>query len=168
MLLRILKEMVWKNNKWLMVANELNHRMGTTAANEKGRIGKQCREHWNEISKHHGLWTEIEDNYILEAFVVSGGKWAAMAIQMAATGLPLRSATSIKNRHKTLKNKSRAQSLAANEMLLCEVTVDPNSLSCCSQSDKDDSELESNYVHGIHSSGIICTASHDTGVQPNC
>ena len=72
-------------NKWTEIAKDLN-----------GRIGKQCRERYNnhlreEIRK--GSWTKEEDELIKQLQIKYGNQWAKISKY-----LPGRSDNAVKNR----------------------------------------------------------------------
>ncbi|XP_058084126.1 transcription factor MYB98-like [Magnolia sinica] len=72
----------------------------------KGRIGKQCRERWQNhlrpnIKKEN--WTEEEDVILIEAHQVIGNKWAEIAKR-----LPRRTENSIKNHWNATKRRQFA------------------------------------------------------------
>ncbi|KAM3319098.1 transcription factor MYB98 [Capsicum chacoense] len=91
---RILINLVEKfgDRKWSEIAKML-----------KGRIGKQCRERWNnhlrpDIKKD--LWTEEEDSILIEAHAEIGNKWSEIAKRL--TG---RTENSIKNHWNATKRR---------------------------------------------------------------
>jgi hypothetical protein len=88
---------------WKIVARELQK---TTKCSRK-YDPKHCRERWNNHvnpSLKKSAWTLREDELILQAFLVHGGKWSTIA----AT-IPERNEHQIKNRVKILLKKSLAQ-----------------------------------------------------------
>jgi len=85
--------------RWSMIATQV----GT------GRIGKQCRERWNnhlcpEVKKTE--WSEEEDRAIMQGVAVMGTRWCEI---IKAPELSGRTDNSIKNRFYALQRKMKAK-----------------------------------------------------------
>ena len=86
-------------SRWSMIATQLS----------TGRVGKQCRERWNnhlcpEVKKSE--WTETEDHAIMQGVAVLGTRWCEI---VKAPELVGRTDNSIKNRFYALERKMKAK-----------------------------------------------------------
>jgi len=82
-------------SRWSMIATQLS----------TGRVGKQCRERWNnhlcpEVKKSE--WSEAEDRAIMQGVAVLGTRWCEIIKAPALSG---RTDNSIKNRFYALQRK---------------------------------------------------------------
>jgi len=89
--------------RWSMIATHLS----------TGRVGKQCRERWNnhlcpEVKKTE--WSEEEDRAILEGVAVLGTRWCEIIKVAALAG---RTDNAIKNRFYSLQRRMRSRQLSA-------------------------------------------------------
>lgn len=85
--------------RWSMIATQLS----------TGRVGKQCRERWNnhlcpEVKKTE--WSEEEDRAILQGVAVLGTRWCEIIKTPALSG---RTDNAIKNRFYSLQRKMKAR-----------------------------------------------------------
>ena len=85
--------------RWSMIATQLS----------SGRVGKQCRERWNnhlcpEVKKSE--WSEQEDRAILEGVAVLGTRWCEIIKAPALSG---RTDNAIKNRFYSLQRRMKAR-----------------------------------------------------------
>jgi len=85
--------------RWSMIATQLS----------TGRVGKQCRERWNnhlcpEVKKSE--WSEEEDRAILQGVAVLGTRWCEIIKAPALSG---RTDNAIKNRFYSLQRRMKAR-----------------------------------------------------------
>merc|ERR1719506_1357336 len=85
--------------RWSMIATQLS----------TGRVGKQCRERWNnhlcpEVKKSE--WSEEEDRSILQGVAVLGTRWCEIIKAPALSG---RTDNAIKNRFYSLQRRMKAR-----------------------------------------------------------
>eukprot|EP00325_Prymnesiales_sp_UTEX-LB-985_P002444 CAMPEP_0174694828 /NCGR_PEP_ID=MMETSP1094-20130205/1330_1 /TAXON_ID=156173 /ORGANISM="Chrysochromulina brevifilum, Strain UTEX LB 985" /LENGTH=693 /DNA_ID=CAMNT_0015891169 /DNA_START=70 /DNA_END=2151 /DNA_ORIENTATION=+ len=85
--------------RWSMIATQLS----------TGRVGKQCRERWNnhlcpEVKKSE--WSEEEDRAILQGVAVMGTRWCEIIKAPALSG---RTDNAIKNRFYSLQRRMKAR-----------------------------------------------------------
>jgi len=95
--------------RWSMIATLL----------ETGRVGKQCRERWNnhlspDVKKDD--WSSEEDRAILEGAATLGTRWCEIIKNPALVG---RTDNSIKNRFYALQRRMKARQQAAREFGSC-------------------------------------------------
>merc|ERR1719230_472517 len=87
--------------RWAMIATHLS----------TGRVGKQCRERWNNHLCPHvkkSEWSEEEDRAILEGVAVLGTRWCEIVKTSALQG---RTDNAIKNRFYSLQRRMRSRNL---------------------------------------------------------
>jgi len=87
--------------RWSMIATHLS----------TGRVGKQCRERWNNHLCPHvkkSEWSEEEDRAILEGVAVLGTRWCEI---VKASALQGRTDNAIKNRFYSLQRRMRSRQL---------------------------------------------------------
>merc|ERR1719506_143346 len=85
--------------RWSMIATQLS----------TGRVGKQCRERWNnhlcpEVKKSE--WSEEEDRSIMQGVAVLGTRWCEIIKAPALSG---RTDNAIKNRFYSLQRRMKAR-----------------------------------------------------------
>merc|ERR1719174_144401 len=85
--------------RWSMIATQLS----------TGRVGKQCRERWNnhlcpEVKKSE--WSEEEDRAIMQGVAVLGTRWCEIVKAPALSG---RTDNAIKNRFYSLQRRMKAR-----------------------------------------------------------
>ena len=85
--------------RWSMIATQLS----------TGRVGKQCRERWNnhlcpEVKKTE--WSEEEDRAIMQGVAVLGTRWCEIVKAPALSG---RTDNAIKNRFYSLQRRMKAR-----------------------------------------------------------
>ena len=85
--------------RWSMIATQLS----------TGRVGKQCRERWNnhlcpEVKKSE--WSEEEDRSIMQGVAVLGTRWCEIVKAPALSG---RTDNAIKNRFYSLQRRMKAR-----------------------------------------------------------
>ena len=90
--------------RWSMIATQLS----------TGRVGKQCRERWNnhlcpEVKKSE--WSEEEDRAILQGVAVLGTRWCEI---VKAAPLVGRTDNAIKNRFYSLQRRMKARQCGGN------------------------------------------------------
>nr|QSD99590.1 MYB family transcription factor [Melilotus albus] len=92
----------------VQLVNRFGHRKWSKIAKFlKGRIGKQCRERWNNHLRPNikkDSWTEEEDKILIEAHKIVGNKWAEIARRL--TG---RTENSVKNHWNATKRRLDAK-----------------------------------------------------------
>ncbi|XP_022859771.1 transcription factor MYB119-like [Olea europaea var. sylvestris] len=78
--------------KWVVIAEEM-----------VGRVGKQCRERWNNHLRpliKKDIWTEDEEGWLIQAHEGQGNRWAEIAKY-----IPRRTKNSIKNHWNATKRR---------------------------------------------------------------
>ena len=90
--------------RWSMIATQLS----------TGRVGKQCRERWNnhlcpEVKKTE--WSEVEDRAILQGVAVLGTRWCEIVKTPPLSG---RTDNAIKNRFYSLQRRMKARQCGGN------------------------------------------------------
>ena len=90
--------------RWSMIATQLS----------TGRVGKQCRERWNnhlcpEVKKSE--WSEEEDRAIMQGVAVLGTRWCEI---VKAAPLVGRTDNAIKNRFYSLQRRMKARQCGGN------------------------------------------------------
>lgn len=100
----LLGQLAEKSKRWSAIAKEININFHFSV---NVRDGKQCRERWNNHLNpllNKDKWTNEEDCIIIENFKMFGKKWAKIAAMLRN-----RTENQVKNRWKSLQNKSKEQ-----------------------------------------------------------